>query len=208
MTTTDIDVLGLIHPELKEELITHSTLTELEGKTEILRQGQYIKVIPIVLEGLIKVYTKHEDKELLLYYVQPKESCIMSFSASLKNEPSQIFAKTEEGTKALLLPVEKVKHWIKDYPELNTLFFQQFNMRYTDLLDTIHHVLFQKMDIRLYDYLKHKVEVTGKNPISISHRAIANDLGTAREVISRVMKKLEHEEFIKQEAKQITVLYP
>lgn len=206
MITANIDTLGIIHPELKTQLLAHASLVNLEGETEILRQGQYIKVIPIVLEGLIKVYTKHDAKELLLYYVQPNESCIMSFSASLKNQPSQIFAKTEESTKALLLPVNKIQEWIKSYPELNTLFFQQFNLRYTDLLDTIHHVLFEKMDKRLYDYLKNKVEVTGKNPLLISHRAIANDLGTAREVISRVMKKLEHEGSIKQEAKHIEVL--
>lgn len=204
--TSNIKALGLLHPHLEEQIQLHSTIVDLEDQTEILRVGQYIKVIPIVIEGLIKVYTKHEEKELLLYYVQPNESCIMSFSASLKNDPSQIFAKTEEQTKALLLPVNKVQEWIKEYPELNVLFFQQYNMRYNDLLETIHHVLFDKMDKRLYDYLKNKVEITGKNPLTMSHRAIANDLGTAREVISRVMKKLEHEHFIKQYAKQIEVL--
>ena len=88
----------------------------------------------------------------------------------------------------------------------NTLFCQQFNLRYSELLDTIHHVLFDKMDKRLYDYLKKKILLTNKNPIKISHRQIATELGTAREVISRVMKKLENEGKLKQHTNSIELL--
>lgn len=203
MTTMDIQALNHLNPELKQNILDHSSIVSIHENSELLREGQYIKVIPLVISGLIKVYTKHDDKELLLYYIQPEESCIMSFSACLKNNPSQVFAKTEEDTQTILLPVDKVKDWIKVYPELNTLFFQQYNVRYTDLLETIHHVLFDKMDKRLLDYLTNKVNITGKNPLTMSHREIANDLGSAREVISRVMKKLEHEGYIEQHAKQI-----
>ncbi len=157
--------------------------------TEILREGQFVKVIPIVLNGLIRVYTRRKERDLLLYYIRPNESCIMSFAASLKNEPSKVFALTEEDTTALLLPVDKVSSWIKQYPNLNDLFYQQYNLRYSELLDTIHHVLFEKMDTRLYDYLKEKVNLTNKNPLKISHRQIASELGTARKIISRVIKK-------------------
>lgn len=181
--------LAHLDPELAQQIISHSTTLDISKNTEILRDGQYVKVIPIVLEGLIKVFTRHEDKELLLYYIQPNESCIMSFAAGLKNQPSRVFAITEEDTQALLLPIDKVTQWIKQFPDINTLFFQQYNIRYSELLDTINHVLFHKMDTRLFNYLKEKSRLTGKNPIKISHRQIANELGTAREVISRVMKK-------------------
>ena len=187
-----------LNPSLVSEIVEGSVTKEIPGETEILREGQYVKVIPIVLEGLIKVYTRHEDKELLLYYIRPHESCVMSFASSLKNEPSKVFAETEENTKAVLLPVEKVRTWRKQFPDINTLFFQQYNLRYSELLDTIHHLLFDKMDKRLYDHLKEKVSLTKKNPLKISHRQIANELGTAREVISRVMKKLEIEGKLKQ----------
>ena len=195
-----------ISPELLSTFEKEGTVQELPAEMEILRAGQYIKVIPIVLDGLIKVYNRHEDKELLLYYIKPNESCIMSFSASLKNEPSRVFAQTEEATKALLLPVDSVSKWIKQYPDINSLFFQQYNMRYGELLDTINHVLFDKLDKRLYDYLKEKSELTGKNPIKISHRIIANELGTAREVISRTMKKLESEKLVIQHSHEIEIL--
>ena len=195
-----------LNPLLVSQMMNVSLMQEIPKDTEILREGQFVKVIPIVLEGLIKVFTRHNDKELLLYYIRPEESCIMSFSASLKNEPSRVFAYTEQETTALLLPVDKVSLWIKEYPNFNNLFYQQYNLRYIELLDTIHHVLFEKMDTRLYEYLKEKVQLTGDNPLKISHRLIASELGTAREVISRVMKKLELEGKVKQHNNAIEIL--
>ena len=195
-----------ISQSLQHEIESSSSVVEVSAETEILREGQYIKVIPLVLEGLVKVFTKYEDNELLLYYIQPNESCVMSFTASLKNEPSKVFAITEENSKILLLPVEKVAQWIGEFPDLNSLFFQQYNIRYSDLLETINQLLFDKLDKRLLDYLKEKVRLTRKNPLKISHRQIANELGTAREVISRVMKKLEQEAKVKQLGTTIEIL--
>jgi CRP/FNR family transcriptional regulator len=199
-------VFSHLNPELVSEIISVSLNKDIPKGSIILREGQYVKVIPIVTEGLIKVFSRHEDKELLLYYIKPNESCIMSFAASLKNEPSKIFAITEEDTTALLLPVDKISGWIKQFPDFNSLFFQQYNMRYSELLDTINHILFDKMDKRLYDYLQEKYKLTNKNPLKVSHRQIANDLGTAREVISRVMKKLESEGKVKQLTGSIEIL--
>ena len=195
-----------LHPDLRAEMEAHAILQEFPQGTEILREGQYVKVIPLVLEGLIKVYSRHEDKELLLYYIKSQESCIMSFAAGMKNEPSKIFAVAEEDTRALLLPTDKVTQWVRRFPDVNQLFFQQYNIRYTDLLATIHQLLFDRMDKRILDYLVNKSMLTGRNPIKISHRQIAVELGTAREVVSRIMKKLENDGKIKQEANMIEIL--
>ncbi|MFY9154052.1 MAG: Crp/Fnr family transcriptional regulator [Prolixibacteraceae bacterium] len=201
------NLFPLFPAELLAEINQNSILKTLPEGTEILREGQYIKVIPIVISGLIKVFTRSGDKELLLYYIKPKESCIMSFSASLKNQPSKIFAITEEDTTALLLPVEKVIDWTHQFPDINTAFFQQFNLRYSELLDTINHLLFDQLDKRLYDYLAKKTRLTNSNPLKISHRQVASELGTAREVISRVMKKLENEGKVKQNPNNLIEIY-
>jgi CRP/FNR family transcriptional regulator len=207
ITNTKISqALAHLNPDLISEILTSAITKEISRENTILREGQYVKVIPIVLEGLIKVFTRHGDRELLLYYIRPNESCIMSFAASLKNEPSKVFAITEEDTLALLLPVDKVSIWTMQFPDINALFFQQYNMRYSELLDTIHQVLFDKMDKRLFDYLQEKIKLTNNNPLKISHRQIANELGTAREVISRTMKKLETEKLVKQHSNSIEIL--
>lgn len=186
-------ILSKLDPDLINEIKESCSEIEIPKNTEVVRDGQYIKAVPIITKGLIKVFTRHEDKELLLYYIRSGETCIMSFDAALKNTPSKIFATTEENSSVLLMPVDKVFDWIKKYPDLNSLFFQQYNLRYNELIYTINELIFEKMDQRIFKYLKTKSEISGQNPLKISHRKIATDLGTAREVISRIMKKLEFE---------------
>jgi CRP/FNR family transcriptional regulator len=198
--------LSFLGSSLLHEINEHADIRDIPKDTELLREGQYIKVIPVVLRGLIKVFAKYEDKELLLYYIKPTESCIMSFSAGIGDGPSRVFAVTEENTIALLLPMESVKKWIRVFPSINSLFFQQYNQRYSELLDTISQLLHKKLDQRLFNYLKEKSTLTQRNPIKMSHRQIAAELGTAREVISRVMKKLETEGKVKQLSNSIEII--
>ncbi|MEP0987407.1 Crp/Fnr family transcriptional regulator [Ekhidna sp.] len=197
--------LHFLSEDLLQKIEDTASIKDIPKNTEILREGQFVKVIPIVLSGLIKVFSRFKEKELLLYYIRPNEGCIMSFAASLKNNPSKIHAITEENTRVLLLPVDKVNGWIQQFPSINTLFYEQYNLRYSELLDTISHVIFDKLDQRLYNYLIEKSKLTKQNPIKISHRQIANELGTAREVISRVMKKLEIERKVQQHTNSIEI---
>jgi len=205
----EISEIPKVLPGLDAALITEiqqaAIIKHIPKDTEILKEGQYVKVIPIVTKGLIKVYTQHKDKELLLYYIKPEESCIMSFAACLNNEPSKVFAITEDDTDALLLPADKITDWIKKFPAINTLFFGMYNLRYTELLETIHHLLFTRLDERLYHYLKERSQLTNANPLKISHKQIATELGTAREVVTRVMKRLEQEGKVKQRSNSIEI---
>jgi CRP/FNR family transcriptional regulator, anaerobic regulatory protein len=198
--------LHFLGPELLEEVFRFGIIKDIPAETVILSEGQYVRVIPVVLDGLIKVYGSYEEKELLLYYIEPFQSCIMSFAASLRNEPSRIFAVTEEDTRALLLPAGQVSEWIKQYPGINTLFYQQYNLRYADLLDTIRYLLYHKMDKRIMDYLLEKKRVKGERILNIRHKQIANELGTAREVITRLLKKLEKEGKILQHPEGLEIL--
>ncbi len=191
--------------ELIDKILEEGIIKEFPKNTELIRQGQFVKVVPLIIKGLVKVFTSQEDKELLLYYIQPSESCIMSFSAGLKREKSKIHAITEEESLVLLIPSDKLSRWIIEYPALNQLFYQQYDLRYAELIDTINHLLFDKLDKRLLDYLMQKASITGKNPIKISHKEIASELGTAREVISRLIKKLEKENRVKQHYDSIEI---
>ncbi len=192
--------------DLFTELIAHSEIKEVPKGAELVREGQYVKVVPIVLSGLIKVFTRQDDKELLLYYIQPQESCVMSFSACLNHETSKVFALTLEPSVVILLPSEKLLKWVIQYPRINQIFYQQYDLRYNDLINTINHLLYDRLDKRLLDFLNNRISVTGKNPIKISHREIANELATAREVVSRLIKKLEKSNLVIQHQDSIEVL--
>ncbi|WGH75473.1 Crp/Fnr family transcriptional regulator [Tenacibaculum tangerinum] len=199
-------ILSFLKPELVELILKESNIQEVPKGTEILREEQYVKVLPIVVEGLVKVYSRFDEKELLLYYIEPSQSCVMSFYAALKNTPSKVFAQTEKDSKIILIPVSYLPTWLREYPGLNELFYEQFNLRYTELLDTISHLLLDKMDKRLYEHLKRKTELINNKSIKISHSQLANELGTAREVVSRVMKKLEIDGKVNQKAGVIKII--
>lgn len=191
--------------ELINEILEVSVIREFPKNTELIKEGDYVKVIPIVLQGLVKVIVRKEDKELLLYYIQPNETCIMSFSACLKNEKSKIYAISEEESLVVLIPANKIPGWIVEYPKINQLFYQQYDQRYSELIGTINHLLFDKLDKRILSFLVAKAAVTGKNPIKISHKEIANEMGTAREVVSRLVKKLERGNKVKQHSDSIEI---
>ena len=185
--------LPFIEAELLEEwenLMQVSTFSD--GQT-ILTEGGGVPGIPIVVSGRIKVFRRKEDKELLLYYIRSGESCAMSFHACISQGNSQVYAVSEGETEALLIPAEKLQIWMRKYPSLNAYMFNIYNRRYTDLLETLDHLLFGNMEGRLLHYLEEKVKGTDDPIIHLSHQEIAYEMGTAREVISRILKKLELE---------------
>jgi CRP/FNR family transcriptional regulator len=192
--------------ELLEAIAAHSQTMEVPAGATVVREGQYIKAIPIVLKGVVKVFAGFEEKELLLYYIEPKESCVMSFSAALVNGASRISAVAEEDSLLLLLPAEQLSKWLKQFSALNDLFYGQYNLRYAEMLDTINSLLFAKLDQRLYNYLLEKAKLKETRILALTHKQIAAELGTAREVITRVMKRLEQENKIRQTAAGIEIL--
>lgn len=183
---------------LLNEISIHAQIKQVPARTELFREGQYVKVIPLLLNGLIKVYTNIEDKELLLYYIQMNQSCIMSFSAGIHQQTSRIVAVTEEQSTIILLPSDKVAKWIVEFPQLNRLFYDQYDLRYKEMIDSIHQLMHLKLDQRVYEYLQEKKRLRQQNEIKVTHKEIANDLATAREVVSRILKKLEAEGKVKQ----------
>lgn len=200
----DRKMLSFLGPELLDEIEKNAIVREFPRGTEILREEQYIKVLPIVLKGLIKVFSRYEEKELLLYYIEPAQSCVMTFYAALKNAPSKIYATTEEDSQVLLIPVQHLNRWLKDYPGFNEMFYEQYNIRYSDLLDTIGHLLVDRMDKRLFDHLKRKSDLISA-PLKMSHNQLANEIGTSREVVTRILKRLETEGKVIQDREGIKI---
>jgi CRP/FNR family transcriptional regulator len=198
--------LPFLPKDLRTEFSGYADCASFPKGTSLLHEGQYIKVIPVVLEGLVRVFTQVEDRELLLYYIKPSESCVMSFSAILNNFKSRIFANVEADSLILLLPSEKLLGWTRLYPSLNNQFFQLYNARYTDLIDTIQQLIFNRLDHRLLSYLRELSALRGTPALQIRHREIANDLGTAREVVTRTLRKLENEGSIRQSERGIEIL--
>lgn len=201
-----LKTLAHLESGLIEEMLAKGQLLTIPAHQQIVREGQYIKHIPIVMQGLLKVIASAGEKELLLYYIQQGGSCIMSFAFSLSNEPSNISAFTETDTEILLLDADDVRQWLKKYPSLNTLFLDLYNQRYRDLVDTISELIYAKLDTRIYHYLCDRAKATSTNLLTITHREIADDLASSREVVTRMIRKLEADNKIRQTDKGIQIL--
>lgn len=196
----DLTSLKKLIPQVDSELIqfiaAEAEEIEIPADTILLKTGNYVQSVPLVINGLIRVSRMEEEKELLLYYIHPGEMCIMSFSACCSNSASLIEAITLEKTSILLIPSVKLRDWISKYPSFNYYIFEMFNKRYLDLIDTINQLIFNRLDERLLIYLKEKAGLSGNRQLAITHQQIATDMGSAREVISRLLKKLEQEQKI------------
>ncbi|MEO1437558.1 MAG: Crp/Fnr family transcriptional regulator [Bacteroidota bacterium] len=160
----------------------------------LLKEGGYVKFIPLVLSGLIKVYVEKESgHEVLLYYINQGESCIMSSTYCMQNRKSRVKAIVEEAAQVILVPAEKAKTYNRQYTGWNEFLFALFQEKYNELLDIISILTFENKDKRLINYLERERELKGSPTIHITHQQIANDIGTTREVVSRLLKKLENE---------------
>ncbi len=196
-------LLPQVDTALLQFIANEAVEIDIPTDSTLLKTGNYVQSVPLVVKGLIRVSRIEDDKELLLYYIHPGEMCIMSFSACCSNSASLIEASTLEETKVLLIPSVKLREWITQYPSFNFYIYEMFNKRYLDLIDTIDQLIFNRLDERLFNYLKEKSGLLGSRQINITHQQIATDMGTAREVISRLLKKLELENKISTSRNQV-----
>ncbi len=184
--------IGLFsEPELQEEIITHCQLQSFEKGDVIVREKQFVKVVPIVVSGMLRVYQTKQEREILLYYVEPSQTCMMSLSASFFNNESPSQAVAAEPTIALTVPVAFVTEWQKKYTSWNNFVIRTFSNRYDELLNTFESVAFDHIDKRVLEYLQSRAGKQKAKAIEISHQELANELGTTRVVISRILKQFE-----------------
>lgn len=179
-------------PELIEKLQQFSIKKEYKAGSIILNENAHIRSIPIVTKGTLKVIRTEEDgREILLYYIKSGESCIMSFLGGLHNETSKVKAEVEEDVEILFLPMDKVSLFIKEYPQWLDYIFRLYHKRFEELLEIVNAIAFKKVDERLLNLLYKKQELIGNKTLNITHEQLANELGTARVVVSRLLKQLE-----------------
>lgn len=181
-------------PELIEKLNRHSIRKSYVQGSVILNENSYIRSIPIVVKGSIRVMRMEEDgREILLYYIKAGESCIMSFLGGMHNETSKVRAEVEEDAEILFLPVNEVTFFIREYPQWLDYIFRLYHKRFEELLEVINAIAFRKIDERIISLLRKKEKLTGNKTLSITHEQLAGELGTSRVVVSRLLKQLEEE---------------
>lgn len=182
--------------ELSEELMQKGNVVSLKKGDVIVRDGQYIKFLPIVINGAIRVYQQKEDREVLLYYVRAQETCTMSLAAAYFNNKSTSHGVAIQPTEALIFPSSLIMEWQLKYPSWNKYVMRMFRSRYDQLIGSLERVVFEHINVRVMEYLKQKSEIEETKMLNLSHQDLANELGTTRVVISRILKQFENDKKI------------
>ena len=183
----------VFEPKLLKEMQQFGIVQYFKEGDQIMDYGKYIRMMPVVLNGTIKVYRMDDNgNEILLYYLSSSESCSMAYSCCIEAKKSEVKAIAEDDVEILAIPLIKLDEWLCAYPSWKNYIMRSFNERFIELLKSIESIAFHKLDERLIDYLKDKQRVTGSSVIKASHNLIADELATSRVVISRLLKQLEN----------------
>jgi|TARA_R110002020_G_scaffold63136_1_gene168328 CRP/FNR family transcriptional regulator len=194
-------------PELIDEISRVGILMEVSEGTDLIKPGEYIKSMPLLLSGSIKIMRPDEEgEELLLYHLEKGDTCAMTMTCCMGNTKSEIHAITETPAKLLMIPIGKMEEWSSKYKTWRNFVFSSYHARMMELLESVDNIAFNNMDERLENYLEEKVKIINSKHIHITHKDIANDLHTSRVVISRLLKKMENNKKIKLHRSFIEVL--
>jgi len=192
---------------LTEEIDNIGIVQDFEKNTVLLKENSYVKVIPLLISGLIKIYKEEENgNEVLLYYIKPGETCIVSVMAGEKGEKAKVKGVVEEDCAVILIPSDKLYNLRKNHPNWNLFIYKQFNDKFDEVIEMVKVLTFSNKEKRLEDYLKRKAILNESKIVRKSHQEIANELGSPREVISRLLKKLENDGKIELSLRKIKIL--
>lgn len=180
-----------LEAELYEEISIHGTIREVKAGDTLLRVGQTIRSTMLILDGLIKLYREDDEgKEFFIYHLDAGQACSLSMVCAAKQETSEVLAKALTDATVLSIPLEFMDKWMSKYKSWYQFVITSYRNRFEEVLKTIDAIAFSNMDQRLEDYLKKQVVRLGNN-LKMTHQEIANDLNSSREVISRLLKKME-----------------
>ncbi len=183
---------------LIEEIASTAKLMDFDSETVIMNYGSYIKLVPLVVRGSIKVVREDsvEGRELLLYYLKAGETCSMSFSCCMMNKQSDIRTTAEDDVTIIAIPVRSADQWMTQYKSWKNFVMQSYDSRLQEMIKTIDNIAFKKMDDRLYEYLIQKSKTHNSKTVFTTHQKIAYELNASREAISRLLKQMENKNMI------------
>ncbi|MFT5823367.1 MAG: CRP/FNR family transcriptional regulator [Crocinitomix sp.] len=197
----------IFEPDLLKAIEEFGFLKEVSEGEEIIKIGDTIKYMPLLIEGAIKISRQDDDgDELLLYYLEKGDVCAMTLTCCMGNTVSDIQAVAEMDTKIIMVPVEKMSDWSRDFHSWRAFVFESYNSRFKEMLEAIDNLAFLNMHERVLKYLRDKAIITKDTSLSITHQTVAYDLHTSRVVVSRILKSLERDGKLKLERNKIQLL--
>jgi CRP/FNR family transcriptional regulator len=188
----------LSQEQLIEEIAEYGELVHKPSGTVIMDFGSYVKTMPLLYQGSLKILRMNDrGEEIFLYYLSPGDTCASAFSCCMMQKKSLLKTEAEEDVSFIGVPLKYADLWMSKYPIWRNFIVQNYDKRLMELIETIDTIAFSKMDERLLDYLQKKSEVLNTRQIQTTHQEIANDINASREAVSRLLKKMEKDQIVK-----------
>jgi CRP/FNR family transcriptional regulator len=205
------DSLKKIFPSFSSELIKeieeNAVFQSYKSGDILMRTGQYINYTLMLTKGQVKIYREGENGgEFFMYYIQPGQACAISMICASKTQTSQIMAKAIEDIDLIMIPLPLMEKWMMEHRSWSDFVIFTYRTRFEEVLEVVDSVAFRAMDERLEFYLKRNSESCGCKDLKLSHQEIGNDLNTSREVISRLLKKMEQRGMVRLHRNHIELL--
>lgn len=196
MQETAFSHLSIFRSVFDEELMAkveaNAILTNLNGGEVIMKIGKPVWGIPLLAKGTVKITRPNDEgQEILLYYVKAGETCAMAFTCWMTTQISSVKSTAEEECVLYMIPGKIADEWMQQYPSWKKFVMNTILDGFTEVVKSIDDIAFKKMDDRLVGYLKAKSKISGSSLVNLTHQQIADELGTNRVVVSRLLKKLE-----------------
>ncbi|WP_353165530.1 Crp/Fnr family transcriptional regulator [Empedobacter brevis] len=192
--------------ELLNEIDELGSLIEFKANDVMIDLNQFIKGMPILLSGAIKIMREDFDEgELLLYFLEKGDTCAMTMSCCLGDKQSKIRAVAETDGELVMIPVVKMDEWLARYASWRRFIFDSYHNRLDEMLVAIDNLAFNNMNERLKKYLLDVASINKGKVVMKTHQEIAYELNTSRVVISRLLKALEKEGFLQLNRNEITI---
>lgn len=193
-------------PQLTEEIEKNARSRTFEKGEILVKPGDEIIFIPIVLKGSIRIIRQNEDgSEVFLYHLYPGQTCAMSLTCCQSGKKSIIKAIAEDQTEVLQIPVKLSEDWFK-YAEWKAYISSNYNNRFAELIQVIDLISFSNMDKQLLHYLEERSKALNTRVLDITHQEIADELHAHREAISRLLRTMEQKKLVRLGRNSIEVL--
>jgi len=187
-----LDTFPSFESDLIDVLASLGIIKEFEEGEELMRTGQYFKSTMLILDGLVKLYREGDDgEEFFIYFIEAGNACALSMICASQQKTSEIMARAMSPGKAILVPIDKMDALMKEYKSWYYFVLETYRSRFEEILTVVDAIAFKAMDERLDFYLNKQSQTLDTSTLTTTHQEIANDLSTSREVISRLLKKIE-----------------
>lgn len=194
--------------ELQDDFENAAILQSISKGNYLAMEGDMCSYFPIVLSGQIRVFKIGDrGQEMTLYRINKGESCVLTIACLLSKKTFPALAFVEEDTELVLVPAEYFREWTKKYQIWNNFIYEYFSDVLSKVITLLEDVTFKRTDLRIVEKIV-KDSILYGSKIKTTHQQIARDLGTAREVVSRFLKELEHQKLIKLSRGMIEVINP